>query len=212
MFWPIALLFVGAVTAVGAFYCLTLGQPHQLSLIQFQAISVGAGALISVVIALTLRGEEENGKRPLWPMLLPLICAIFAMGIYYALMIGSPQIMDMLALQGYAVGAGTLLIILISIPFWRGIRPIMSLAGVYSREKVNGIVAKIEASNNSVIGSVLDGISGIDKLMAELAADREIARKALDQAVQNMQAADEKMQQIEQAVEMIRSAVAERTA
>lgn len=145
-------------------------------------------------------------------MLLPLICAIFAMGIYYALMIGSPQIMDMLALQGYAVGAGTLLIILISIPFWRGIRPIMSLAGVYSREKVNGIVAKIEASNNSVIGSVLNGISGIDKLMVELAADREIARKALDQAVQSMQAADEKMQQIEQAVEMIRSAVAERTA
>jgi hypothetical protein len=84
--------------------------------------------------------------------------------------------------------------------------------GLFGREKVNGIVTKIEASNNAVIGSVLDGISGIDKLKAGYATDRENARKALDQAVQSMQAADEKMQQIGQAVEMIRSAVAEKTA
>ena len=128
--WPIMLLLLGAAITVGAFYYLSLGMPHQLFLIRLQAISVGAGVLVTAIIALTLRGEEQNEKRPLWPMLLPLICGIFAMGIYYALMIGSPQVIDMLVLQGYSVGAGTLLIILISIPIWRGMRPVISLAGV----------------------------------------------------------------------------------
>lgn|GEM_PF-5893157 len=279
--WPILLLIIDAIVAVGAFYYLSLGMPHQLYLIQFQAISVGAGVLITMIIAFTLRGEEQNGNRPLWPMLLPLICAIFAMGIYYALMIGSPQVIDMMVIQGYSVGAGTLLIILISIPFCRGMRPSISFAGITSdddiaehdrfrseyeedlraeelpgrqdglfavidvdaqavadvskgvikinkadiglgdisdiisaaiQDKVNRIVAEIEASNNVVISSVLDGVSGIDKLVAEYATDRENARKAIEQAVQNMQTADEKMAQIEQALEKIRSAVAEKVA
>jgi hypothetical protein len=264
--WPIFLLIIDAIITVGAFYYLSLGMPHQLSLVQFQAISVGAGAVIAAIVAFTLRGEEQGGNRPLWPMLLPLICAIFAMGIYYALMIGSPQVIDMLVLQGYSVGIGTLLIILISIPFWRGIQPSISFAGIANdddiaehdrflrdglfteidvedqavvdvgkgvmkidkvkiglgdisdiisaaiMEKVSRIVDEIETSNATVIGQVLDGVSGIDKLVAEYAMDRENARRVIDQAVHSMQAADEKMAQIKQALEKIRSAVAEKVA
>jgi hypothetical protein len=134
--WPIMLLLLGAVITVGAFYYLSLGMPHQLFLIQLQAISVGAGVLVTAIIALTLRGEEQTGKRPLWPMFLPVVCGVFAMGIYYALMIGSPQVIDMLVIQGYSVGAGTLLILLISIPFWRGMRPAVSFAGVCGEQNV----------------------------------------------------------------------------
>ncbi|MGD0621691.1 MAG: hypothetical protein ABSA82_04405, partial [Thermacetogeniaceae bacterium] len=93
-----------------------------------------------------------------------------------------------------------------------GLGDISDIISAAIQDKVNRIVAEIEASNNVVISSVLDGVSGIDKLVAEYATDRENARKAIEQAVQNMQTADEKMAQIEQALEKIRSAVAEKVA
>ncbi len=300
--WPILFLIIDAIVTVGAFSYLSLGMPHQLYLVQFQAISVGTGVLISVIIAFTLRGEEENGKRPLWPMLLPVLCAIFAMGIYYALMIGSPQVMDMLVLQGYSVGAGTLLIILISIPFWRGMRPAMSLVGVsdeFSRDgiteherlqagyetfrastvmeaspeevwsekqdesltlafpagteesgshgiacegtdktlkegrvtkipkleigdissmilgpiqkQVDDIVSAAEKEKNEIVGIMLDGVSEIEGMVTEYKEYRQNAQGAIENAVQNMITADEKLMQIEQRMAALRNEIAEKT-
>jgi hypothetical protein len=93
-----------------------------------------------------------------------------------------------------------------------GLGDISDIISAAIMEKVSRIVDEIETSNATVIGQVLDGVSGIDKLVAEYATDRENARKAIEQAVQNMQATDEKMAQIEQALEKIRSAVAEKVA
>ncbi len=127
--WPILLLLLGATVTVGAFYYLTMGSPQQMSLLQYQAIAVGAGTVVALIIAVIASGDAHVGKRPVWPLLLPVVCGIFIMGIYYALMIGAAQVMQVLVLQGYSVGIGTLLILLLSVLFWRNMRR-PALAGI----------------------------------------------------------------------------------
>lgn len=101
----------------GIFYALSIGSPREAFFLQ--VCSVGVGIFVSAALGVALPGDFRGERKPVWPLLLPLVFGTVSTGVFYALIYGSPHLVYLMGLAGVSNGAGLVVALLITVLLWR---------------------------------------------------------------------------------------------
>lgn len=101
----------------GIFYALSIGSPREALFLQ--ACSVGVGVFVSTALGIVLPGDFGGERKPVWPLLLPLVFGTVSTGAFYGMVYDSPHLAQLMELAGISNGAGLAVVFLITVLLWR---------------------------------------------------------------------------------------------